>query len=670
MTANTESLSFDDRFSHLEAELSYARQLVRRCLEPESVSAQALEAMRVEIAARVARSDAAALPITALQGALGLNETERQVLLILTAFELDWEMARLCQFASEHAAPQGLSIGFLLEVLGHHFARRCESVALFGAGHPLRRHGLVALVPDDRESTMSIQHRSVTLSPRIRDFFLGHQSLDERLRPYAELTPCSVSDDAWVVEAETRQRLQTSLEVAITGERRLAIWGPMGCGKKLAARAVLQGSQEKLLCLRPAELVEEPRKLRAVLGLACLESVLSNAVLYLDLSTIDDPAAHAGTLALIGRCLQGVEQLVIVGARRPLPIFEGALVEVALPLPSAALREVLWQRSLVHSGAAAHSSDLAGLARQFPLSGGQIAAAVNEARRHASLGRRAIGDAELGAAAAGNLHCALEQLATRLTTTLAWDDLVLDPAVAQKLESVMAFARHRRQMLDAWGFGTRPGGHGLGVLFYGPPGTGKTMAARVIAAELGLELFRVDLSRLVSKWIGETEKNLGRVFDAAEHSHAVLLFDEADALFSKRTDVKSSNDRYANMEVNYLLQRMEQFSGISILTTNLASGLDEAFKRRLRFRVHFAFPEAALRGQLWQHLLPQAAPRARRIDWSLLGERFELSGGHILNALQRAAITAISRESEITFSDLYDAGVAECQEIGKVVRAH
>src|SRR5262249_2127959 len=224
------------------------------------------------------------------------------------------------------------------------------------------------------------------------------------------------------------------------------------------------------------------------------------------------------------------------------------------------------------------------------------------------------------------------------------------------------------QVYDKWGFAAKHGvAQGISALFSGPPGTGKTMCAGVIARELDMELFRVDLSRVVSKWIGETEKNLSRVFDEAERSHAVLLFDEADSLFAKRTEVKSSVDRYANLEVNFLLQRMESFSGITILTTNFEDTIDSAFKRRLTFRIRFEKPDAEARSALWEKMFPASAELASDVDFSELGQKFEVSGGNIRNAAIRAAFLATSEGHSIDMDTIKRATLREAREMGLLI---
>jgi SpoVK/Ycf46/Vps4 family AAA+-type ATPase len=229
--------------------------------------------------------------------------------------------------------------------------------------------------------------------------------------------------------------------------------------------------------------------------------------------------------------------------------------------------------------------------------------------------------------------------------------------------------RYSDRVFDEWGFAGRfPYGKGLLCLFSGPPGTGKTMAAGVIAREIGVDLFQVDLSAVVSKWIGETEKTLARIFDEAQRAQAALLFDEADSLFGRRTEQKTSTDRYGNLEVNYLLQRVENYEGLVILTSNFEQNIDEAFKRRLRFSIHFPFPDAEARARIWRVLLPSEANVADDIDFDEVAERFDLAGGNIKNAVLRAAFDAAQSECAIGREQLIRAALEEYRGMGKLVR--
>jgi SpoVK/Ycf46/Vps4 family AAA+-type ATPase len=260
----------------------------------------------------------------------------------------------------------------------------------------------------------------------------------------------------------------------------------------------------------------------------------------------------------------------------------------------------------------------------------------------------------------------LEELAQRLVPCYAWEDIVLPADVLRQLHEIAAQVMYRAQVYETWGFGAKLNrGRGISALFAGPSGTGKTMAAEVLADYLRLDLYRVDLAGVVSKYIGETEKNLRRVFDAAEQSGSILFFDEADALFGKRTEVKDSHDRYANIEINYLLQRMEDYRGLAILATNMKSHLDQAFLRRLRFIVNLPFPDADLRRQIWQKAFPAGAP-IKGLDYTALA-RLEIPGGNIKNIALNAAFLAAETKSPICMGHVLHAARREYAKMDKLI---
>ncbi len=247
--------------------------------------------------------------------------------------------------------------------------------------------------------------------------------------------------------------------------------------------------------------------------------------------------------------------------------------------------------------------------------------------------------------------------------------VVLTKDAQAQVNEILEYARNLHTVLDRWGFRQRsPYGNALSVLFSGPPGTGKTLLANALSNELGKVLYRVDLSRIVDKYIGETEKNLGRIFDEAAKAQAIILFDEADSLFAKRTEVKSSNDRYANLEINFLLQKLESYNGITILTTNLSKSIDEAFRRRIRFIIEFPMPDAAARTALWKRMLPPDAPVSEDIRWAWLAKTFEMSGGYIRNAVLKASIAAAAQKSPISMQHLAKAAADEARSMGKLMR--
>jgi SpoVK/Ycf46/Vps4 family AAA+-type ATPase len=302
------------------------------------------------------------------------------------------------------------------------------------------------------------------------------------------------------------------------------------------------------------------------------------------------------------------------------------------------------------------------LIAQFSLNRPQIEAAV----RHAGNGSTGSLEERLWEASRIQARPQLDDLAQRIESTVTWDDLILPPRELATLRNIAVHLRQRLRVYETWGFAQKSSrGLGLSALFAGPSGTGKTLASEVLANELRLDLYRIDLSQVVSKYIGETEKNLARVFDAAESGGTILLFDEADALFGKRSEVKDSHDRYANIEVSYLLQRMEAYRGLAILTTNMKQALDTAFLRRLRFILEFPFPNAAERAQIWQQIFPPQTPLGA-LDWQRLAQ-LNVAGGNIRNIALNGAFLAAEAGSPVTMAHLRSAAEAEYAKLQRTL---
>jgi hypothetical protein len=358
--------------------------------------------------------------------------------------------------------------------------------------------------------------------------------------------------------------------------------------------------------------------------------------------------AHPGALALV------------LPADHNAPLDPGHVV-IELPAIDEGERLVVWRDALADAGLVA---DAARLASRYRLGPGSIHRTIAATRE------RVIGSDANGAIdqyIRQTRDARLGQHARRVERLATWDRLVLPTDIVDSLRELVSRVRHRRTVFEAWGMDrVMSTSRGLTALFSGPPGTGKTLVAGVIARELGLDLYQIDLSKMMSKWIGETERNLATIFDAAEDGQVILLFDEADSLFAKRTEVRSSNDRYANLEVNYLLQRLDAFEGIAILTTNASSSIDAAFKRRLSFRLSFPFPDEDTREELWRVHLPPQLPTQGPLALDRLAHKYQLSGGYIRNACLRAAFLAAQDETALTQHHLDRAVALEYAELGKL----
>jgi SpoVK/Ycf46/Vps4 family AAA+-type ATPase len=378
---------------------------------------------------------------------------------------------------------------------------------------------------------------------------------------------------------------------------------------------------------------------------------------------------------------EGVSILAGTGPKPPRGPGSQGQLHVPFPIPTDEQRAGYWRASLQAAGIPLAEGELDQLAGRFRLTADQIADAVALADTRARW-RSAAADpldraeegtqarprlADLFEAARDQPDTALDGLATKIEPIHGWDQIVLPDETVAQLRELCQQVVQRRRVLDDWGFGRRLSlGKGVTALFAGPSGTGKTTAADIIARELGLDLYKIDLSGVVSKYIGETEKNLERIFTEAENANCILLFDEADALFGKRSEVRDSHDRYANIEIAYLLQQMDQYEGIAILATNLRQNMDEAFVRRLNFVVEFPFPDEAQRAEIWRILFPGEARREPGIDFDLLGREYRITGGSIKNIVLGAAFLAAGDGKPIGPPHLLRATRREYQKLGKV----
>ncbi len=439
--------------------------------------------------------------------------------------------------------------------------------------------------------------------------------------------------------------------------------GRRGSGRRTLLAALAARAGRTLAVVDATRLAHDPRAAVPLLQQELERAFIAGCLPCLagiDELAYAEPAAQLALRAMLRRLALPVVFRLGPGARPPL---DPGHLELELAALDGAQRQQLWAELAGRVGLTAR--DTQRIASRFRVTPGLAMTAADRVLTAAPA------PAARATALAGALHQELASgfggIADRVLRLATWEQLVLPPESLDSVREFVSRVRHTHQVYDTWGFDRiMSSARGLVAMFSGSPGTGKTMVAGVIARELGLDLYRVDVSRLVSKWIGETEKNLAEVFDAAEDGQAMLLFDEADSLFGKRTEVRSSNDRYANLEVNYLLQRLDAFQGLAILTTNFGRSVDAAFNRRLSLRLTFPFPDEEMRERLWRAHLPPELPVAEDLDLRAVARKYQLSGGYIRNAALRGAFLAAGEAQQLAQRHLERAVRMEYNDIGRL----
>jgi hypothetical protein len=595
------------------------------------------------------------LPLLDLVRTFRLDARQRATLTLALAAELDVGLAVALRYLAND--PQARHVdGRLLAMLVYDTVRARSRLARdLSPRSPLVHFRLLEL----DESTArhdSALYRRIRPASRLVPYL---ESGDVELDPDLDVVGRLVELDAPGLFPEPVIDLVAS---ALAGPPvMLVVQGQRGIGKRTLVATGAARHDQRALVLDAAALAARPSGvLVGMLHAIVREAMLLDAVPVI--SGLDDvigsgpsteiPAFVGALSALWG----GPLAVTLHGERLP-PLRGRPVIHVPVPLPGLAQRIELWQRALPGLDDDAAEA----LSGRFAVTGGVIEMATRAAQVTSSSD---VPEPEaLDLAVRSQLYGRLQRLGNPLETRHGFADIVADDDTLEALHEIVAAIRERRRVREEWGF---RGPSGLSVLFSGSPGVGKTMSATVLARELSLAIYEIDLSQIMSKWVGETEKNLAEVFDAAEPGHVVLLFNEADALFGKRTtEVSSANDRFANLEVNYLLQRLERFNGLSILTTNLTKSIDQAFRRRFAYDVQFAFPTVELRQELWRRAFPAAA-RTEALDHEELAERYELSGGYIKVAVERAAFIAAGRGEAITMPILTETVERMYRERGKL----
>ena len=663
----------DDRFRGLYISQGHVDRLLAEKSVPAAPDAGAAKARdEIEAAADAAEREGADLRLRRLARNFHLDDIDIELLLIAMAPDVDARFERLYGYLQDDVSRRRASVGLGLELCGLPSSSAYARSRL-AAGAPLVDEYLVQVEENERP----VLTRPLRVPDRVAAHLLGSDIPDAVVAALAYDCEHAMPNEAATLVRWIQNQSPSPSGGGQGGGVQIPSpsGGGQGGGSRLAYIRERPGASGAALASSAFAQVGRPTLALDLERLRTEDDVVTVAALSAREAGLTGAGIVAGPVeVLIARGLPAVRAfsempalIVLVGARSWDPGWARDVPFICeAPIPDALQRAELWRRNL--NGETPTGIDLAGTMAQFRLTAEQVHRAARAARMEAHAREIPLDEEELKAGARAQNAAGLERLARRIQPAVNFADLVLPPDTMAQLKELLTRARYREQVLDVWKMGGPSARRrGLTALFAGPSGTGKTMAAEVLASELGLDLYTVDLATVVDKYVGETEKNLDRIFAEAERINGVILFDEADALFGKRSEVSDAHDRYANVEVAYLLQRMELFDGIAILATNLRANLDEAFTRRLDSLVDFPEPEAEYRRRLWERSLGSNMPRAADLDLEFLAESFKLSGGAIRNIVVAAAYAAAEAKHPLDMGDLVRATQREYLKLGRMV---
>ena len=602
-----------------------------------------------------------------LKETFSLSDFEWWALIICLAPGLDLRYERIYSYLQDDVTRTYASVNLILGLLLPEGLARLDELNSFNPDAPLLYSRLLEAV-EETGKPFNRMRQAFQISAGVIDWLLGHYATTAALSGRADLIPAPEDEG----ETETPEGLP-SARVLSSVRPFISLQGGDEIQMQLAAQQVAAALERPLLLVRLST-TEQVESAINIISQAVRDARLLNALLYIsgcDL-LID---GNGGLLAAANDLLRLTNDCVMLGSARQLkfnPEMAGndyPLMHMTFKGLSAAERTGLWMSAVDGVDENLPANEIEILAGQFNLSSGQITAAASTAMSHALQEERDLQISDLASAARFHSEHHLDELTHKIEPRYTWEDLVVPSMATDMLKEMVDMVRLRPLVLDSWGLGRKlTAGSGISALFSGPPGTGKTLAAQIMANQLGIDLYRIDLSTMVSKYIGETEKNLEHIFTEASSSNAILFFDEADAIFGKRSEVKDAHDRYANIEVGYLLQRMESYSGVAILATNLRANLDEAFTRRLQFIINFPFPDEEYRLRIWKVLMPPDLPVAPNLNLDLMAKRFKISGGNIRNIIVSAAYVAAADGGVVHMKHLLHGAKREIQKMGKLVQ--
>ncbi|CAG7640873.1 ATP-binding protein [Paenibacillus allorhizosphaerae] len=616
------------------------------------------------------------LPLKSASTHFQLSPFEEYCLFICLAVELDRKYERCYGYLQDDITCKHPTVELVLQLLCPTREERTAALAYLAPNSKLSSYFFVQS-PDSGNGKGSILSRTLRLDDKMIYFLLGEPLAPQSGDMY-DFMPVGPSLPALLLDEDIQMRMLLFADQAAVVQRPLLfyVWGSAGSGKKLQVRHYAKARQKKAISIKLRRLSNDPERWLESIHAILREGILHQAILCFEdahLLIEDTQPLHKRLPSLLGKLSSYTHEIFLLSAVhwKPYHLPDNLVYsEVQIPLTAEGDRLKLWEK-LGASYTFADPIDWGMMAGKFRFSTGQIEQALEKADQLAKWGhpdQPAIRMEELHEACYAQVQHKLERKAMRIRPKRGWDDIILPPEQKLMLRQACSHITYRHIVYGEWGFERKLSyGKGLSLLFAGPPGTGKTMSAEVIAKELYLEIYKIDLSQVISKYIGETEKNLSEIFQEAQHSNAILFFDEADALFGKRSEVKDAHDKYANTETAYLLQKMEEYDGITILATNYSQNIDEAFLRRITYIVKFPFPDEAHRESIWRSIYPQETLLGKDIDYRFLARKLQVAGGNIKNIALSSAFLAAQAQEPVGMKHILLAAKQELQKNGKLL---
>jgi ATP-dependent 26S proteasome regulatory subunit len=599
-----------------------------------------------------------------------LNSFEVDVILICLVSELKLPYEQIYSYLQNDLTKKRPTVDLVIKLLCQDVEERIKARMNFSPSSPLLENHLIYLSNNGNDDS-TLLSRSIKVDERIISFLLEFDEIDPGIKNFSTINSQGNIKDIILPENNTVLIDKIKWYFQTNNPQIFFLAGPYGTGKKTVAEIVSNEFDMPLLVVDSKVLMEDGSY--EMLDMVLREALLQNASIYFEGfdAVVKDTNSKVSPINVIKKIDQFPNWIFLSGEQSwepPCVFNKHGFISLNLPLPEAKERKMLWE-AFLNGYDLSGDVDLDEISSKFKFSGGQIkdaiftASQIAKSRNEDDLALSLL-DLYRGSKAQSNQK--LSSMAKKIDPLYTWEEIILPNDIKEQLKEISGHVTHRETVYSDWGFDRKLSlGKGLNIFFSGTSGTGKTMAAEIIAREVGLDLYKIDLSGLVSKYIGETEKNLNKIFKEAQTSNSILFFDEADALFGKRSEVKDSHDRYANIEINYLLQKMEEHEGIVILASNYKKNMDDAFLRRLHFAIEFPFPDETLRENIWKNIFPKETPIDNNLDLGFLAN-FKITGGNIKNIALAATFLAAESTRVVTMECIIKATKREFQKMGKL----